>query len=80
MQKQLQSLLERPGFEIAIISVIIASALSFGVRTFTLDAPLIVAINVFDYFVTVFFCDRDNTQVPRRTPKTFFLHQGLEHI
>ena len=55
MQQKIKALIDNPAFEIAVIAVIIASSLSFGVRTFSLDPPIMVLVNTFDYFVTVFF-------------------------
>lgn len=55
MQGKLKFITDHTAFEVVVMSIIIASALSFGVRTFTLDPPVMSVINAFDYFVTIFF-------------------------
>ena len=55
MQGKLKFITDHTTFEVVVMSIIIASALSFGVRTFALDPPVMAVINAFDYFVTIFF-------------------------
>ena len=55
MQGKLKFITDHTAFEVVVMSIIIASALSFGVRTFALDPPVMSVINAFDYFVTIFF-------------------------
>ena len=57
MQKLLQKIKDNQLFNILIISIIILSALSVGIKTYPLqnDSILINIINSLDYFVTIIF-------------------------
>ena len=57
MQKLLQKIKDSQLFNILIISIIILSALSVGIKTYPLqnDSILINIINSLDYFVTIIF-------------------------
>lgn len=76
MREKLQSVIEKPIFEIGVIAVIVASALSFGVRTFSLDPPVMAVINAFDYFVTVFFAIEVSLRFLAEAEKKHFFKRG----
>ena len=76
MQRKIKAIIENPTFEVAVIGVIIASALSFGVRTFSLEPPIMLVINTFDYFVTVFFAVEVTLRFAGEQEKRSFFKKG----
>lgn len=76
MQGKLKFITDHTAFEVVVMSIIIASALSFGVRTFALDPPVIAVINAFDYFVTIFFAIEVLLRFLAESSKRDFFRKG----
>ena len=74
--EKIKTLIESTIFETLVLTIIIASALSFGFRTFSLTPPLVGFLTFFDYAVTVFFAIEIGLRFTAEPIKRHFLKNG----